>query len=385
MSAIRSEQKVSPLVQLEEDVAIPREVPREPDDVQPLSVLALANVVLRHRAIAFGLPLIVAIWMLITWANGVLWPKVGPETYTAITTFDVEGGTSSQTQVTGLAAQLGLVAAGPAAPPYERIIKSRALLLPVTRIQFTVHTANGWRRGTIGQLYRVRGKTPAHRLERSLNQIRGMVRAGADNDGTPALMVTSLWPSLSIELADTLVNRLNQFNTQRQRTRVGREKQFTVARLEEKAQELRVAELRMQNFLLANRNYQSSPTLVFEFDRLNRNLGLKQSLYNQFASAVETARIDEVRNAPILSVIENAYVPPKFEEERKIPLPTKEIVRVILALIVGVFFAFVVEFFQRSRMQNVGDMATFNLLKQQTLADLRRPWQLFGLRRRSRP
>jgi len=331
-------------------------------------------------------PLVALVLMLVSWLVGLgleRWRRP-PLTYTATTTFDLEAATTAAptSTLSGLASQLGLggpQTSGP--PPYERLLRSRALLIPVGQMWFSVPTDSGHRRGTIADLLGITARTPEQRLEKTINAIRGAIRVGSDRAGTPALMVTTSWPALSVQLADSLVARLNQFNTERQQSKVSRERRFTEARLEEKRVELRAAEARLQAFLEANRDYRNSPMLTFQFDRLNREVQLKQSLYNNLAVAVENARIDEVRNSPVVSVIEPAYVPPKLDDETPswLPeIPTKGIVRLILALFLGVFLAFAVEFYQRNREQNPEDAAEFQTLARDAAADLRRPWRLLG-------
>jgi uncharacterized protein involved in exopolysaccharide biosynthesis len=383
MSAIRPESKPAPLRAHEEDHVV---LPGQTEEPAPLSVVALFNVVLRRRRIAFGVPLVALLLMLlvaaVTWGLD-KWRGPPPATYTATTTFDLESAASgiAASPASSLASQLGL-APQPSAnsPSYERLLRSRALLIPVTKIWFTIPSASGPRSGPVADLLGLKGRTSEQRQERAINAIRAAMKVGSDKVGTPSLQVTTLWPALSVQLADSLTARLNEFNTQRQQSKVSRERRFTEARLEEKRQELRAAEARVQAFLEANRDYRNSPMLTFQFDRLNRELQLKQSLYNTLAAAVENARIEEVRNAPVVSVIEPAYVPPKLdEEERQWPeIPTKGIARLILAAFLGIFLAFAVEFFERNRDQSPEDAAEFRGLARQTAADLRRPWRLLG-------
>jgi uncharacterized protein involved in exopolysaccharide biosynthesis len=384
MSAIRPEPKSATLRPREDDRAI---APPPQDEQQPLSVVALFNVLLRRRRIALGVPLLALILMLAAWLLGLgldAWRGPPPPTYTATTTFDLEASTAvagnNNSPLGGLASQLGLIAQQSGPPPYERLLRSRALIIPVTKMWFVVPTTAGPRRGTFADLYGIKASTQAQRQEKTINAIRAAMKTGTDKVGTPALMVTTPWPSLSVQLADSLAARLNEFNTERQQNKVGRERRFTEARLEEKRQELRTAEARMQSFLEANRDYRNSPMLTFQFDRINRELQLKQSLYNTLAAAVENARIDEVRNSPVVSVIEPAYVPPKLDdEERRFPeLPMKGIVRFILAVFLGLFLAFAVEFYHRNREQNPQDAAELRTLARDAATDLRRPWRLLA-------
>jgi hypothetical protein len=382
MSAIRPESKPSPLRPRDDDRTV---LPPTSEELPPLSVVALFNVILRRRRIALGVPLLVLLLMVVAWAVTAgleRWHR-RPMMYTATTTFDLETATApaANTPLGGLATQLGLAPVPSSPPPYERLLRSRALLIPVTRMWFSIPTDSGRRPGTIADLYGLNARTAEQRQEKAINTIRSLIRVGTDKVGTPALMVTTPWAALSTQLADSLVARLNEFNTERQQSKVGRERRFTEARLEEKRVELRAAEARMQAFLEANRDYRNSPMLTFQFDRLNRELQLKQSLYNTLASALENARIEEVRNSPVVSIIEPAYVPPKLDDEHTSwtpEIPTKGIVRLVLALFLGVFLAFAAEFFERNREQSPEDVAEFRVLARDAAGDLRHPWRFLA-------
>src|SRR5918999_5310411 len=186
MSAIRPESKTSPLRPRDDDRTA---LPPTSEEPPPLSVVALFNVVLRRRRIALGVPLIALILMLASWALTTAlerW-RGRPITYTATTTFDLETGTTpaANNPLGGLATQLGLAPQPSATPPYERLLRSRALLIPVTRMWFAVPAETGVRRGTISDLYSVKARTAEQRQEKTINTLRSVIKVGSDKVGTP--------------------------------------------------------------------------------------------------------------------------------------------------------------------------------------------------------
>ena len=68
--------------------------------------------------------------------------------------------------------------------------------------------------------------------------------------------------------------------------------------------ELRDAEAGLESFLQRNRRYQDSPQLVVEFGRLQRRVELRQQVANSLSQAFEQSRIEEVRNTPVVTIVE---------------------------------------------------------------------------------
>ena len=102
---------------------------------------------------------------------------------------------------------------------------------------------------------------------------------------------------------------VSHFNLLTRQTRAGAERRFVEARLQEAADSLRLVENRHKAFLQANRDFRNSPQLKFENDRLERDVQFQQQLYTSLAQSFEQARIDEVRNTPVITVLEPPDLP----------------------------------------------------------------------------
>ncbi|MGH7618425.1 MAG: hypothetical protein ACREPM_14485 [Gemmatimonadaceae bacterium] len=96
------------------------------------------------------------------------------------------------------------------------------------------------------------------------------------------------------------LNRLDEFNIDVRRSRAQSERKFTETRVKELEGELRAAEDRLEQFLQANRLIQT-PDLAFQRDRLTRDITLRQQVYASMVQAFEQAKIDEVRDTPVLT------------------------------------------------------------------------------------
>jgi len=64
----------------------------------------------------------------------------------------------------------------------------------------------------------------------------------------------------------------------------------------------------MQSFLQRNR-VATSPDLVFDRERLQREITLRQQTYTTLLQSQEEARIREVRDTPVITVLEQPALP----------------------------------------------------------------------------
>jgi uncharacterized protein involved in exopolysaccharide biosynthesis len=106
-----------------------------------------------------------------------------------------------------------------------------------------------------------------------------------------------------------LLDELDAFNVETRRSRAQAERKFTERRVVELRTELREAEDRLEEFLRRNRITQFSPELTFQRDRLAREISLRQQVYSTMVQAYEQAKIDEVRDTPVLTRITGPTLP----------------------------------------------------------------------------
>ena len=121
---------------------------------------------------------------------------------------------------------------------------------------------------------------------------------------------------------------------------------FADERLGQLRVELGVMEDSLKAFLENNRQFIDSPQLLFEHDRLQRRVTMRQSLVTAMAQAFEQARIDEVRNTPVITVIDQP-APPALPDSRGRVLILA--LGLTLGVMTGVGFALVREFGERAR------------------------------------
>jgi uncharacterized protein involved in exopolysaccharide biosynthesis len=169
----------------------------------------------------------------------------------------------------------------------------------------------------------------------ALDSLRRVVAAEpARRTGVVSLRVAARRPQLAQAINQRLILEVGRFNIDRRQSKATAERKFTGARLEELRRELRESEDRLQDFLQRNRGG-TSPQLEFQKDRLSREVQLRQQLFSTLAQAYEQARIDEVRDLPVLTMIERPTLPAR-------PTSRKLVSKAVVALIAGFFLGFAI-------------------------------------------
>ena len=153
------------------------------------------------------------------------------------------------------------------------------------------------------------------------------------------------------------------------------EREFTEERLRQARQELLVAERRLGAFMERNRDFRFSPTLTFEEERLSADLSAQRQLLTTLTQAYEQARIEEVRDTPVITVVEPPVRPVRAERRFLI---FRAVGGIIAGATVGLVLVLVRELIGRARRQGRDDYDDFASAWDSARQDLRRPWRPLG-------
>jgi uncharacterized protein involved in exopolysaccharide biosynthesis len=334
-----------------------------------LSVLRIVNTLLRHRATVVATALLFGAAV----ASVTL---LKPRTYSASASF-VAQGRSGASGLSGLAAQIGLavpVAEGAQSPQfYLDLIQSREILRDVVDSNYAVPTDTGLARGTLADFFAVSEPTAALRREAAMDRLRSRLTAAlSPKTGVVTYRVTTQYASLTHQISERIVTLLNRFNLQTRQSQAAAERKFTSQRLDEAAQELRLAENRLLMFLQRNRQFANSPELRFEEDRLSREVALRQQIYTTVAQAFEQAKIDEVRDTPVITVIERPEVPVRPDRRHVVQ---KVAIGLVVGLLVGIAAVLTRHLLPGAAGASDDDAAEFAALRRAAVDDLTHPWR----------
>jgi uncharacterized protein involved in exopolysaccharide biosynthesis len=313
-------------------------VPSAPLDRLPadddLTFVGLLAFLLRHRRLVLGTGLVAFLLV------GVV-TFVRHRTYTSTARFMPQASEGSLSQLSGLAATFGVSvpAIDPGSSPafYGELLKSRDVLRQTVETRYAFAVKGDSMHGTLVELFDTHGSTPAARRDAAAKELLENIDVNVSREtGTIDLEITTAWPELSQQVGRRMIQLVSEFNLHRRQTKAGAERRFVEARVAEAKDTLRAAEARLQAFLQRNRAYQSAPSLMFEYDRLERDVTMQQQLYTTLAQSYEGARIDEVRNTPVITLMEPPDLPAKPDPRLAL---VKGLLAGILGLALGAFIA----------------------------------------------
>lgn len=306
-----------------------------------LSVLQLGAILLRNRWIIIGLMLIMG-----GLAASLTWRR--PLRYEASASFIPQSNTSSGGGLSSLAGQIGLAipAENLTESPdfYVELLTSRVILRPIV-LDTLVVPERGAQPTPLLVLLRIRPERDEVRLEEGLEVLGSMVKPSRDsNTGIVRVSVTTQWPSVSAYLVNALIEGITDFNQQTRQGQAAVERQFIEERLSLASAELRSSEDRLASFMSNNRLIEGSPQLLFERERLQRDIALDQQVFTTLTQAYEEARIREVRATPLITIIEEPTLP-------ALPEPRGRTRNTVVGLMVGALLGVVIALLREWRRQ----------------------------------
>lgn len=310
-----------------------------PDD--EISLWEVLAVLLRRRGT-------IVLTTIVTVAGAVAFTLLQADTYTTQASFRPQGSDASASELMALASQFGVRVPGvgneEVSPAfYADLLASREILHRVASRDFVV---DGVGTASLADLFEIEEDTEALRLEEAIEALRDdvvSIQTGRET-GIVTVEVETEWPDLSQEIAQRLLDEIARFNLHTRQSQAAAERVFIQERVDSAREALLTAESAMQAFLQANRQWQNSPDLTFQHDRLERDISLRQQVYTTLVQSFEQARISEVRDTPVITVLQAPFFPPGPDDERLLLVIA---LGVVLGGMAGVVLAFVVEAMKR--------------------------------------
>lgn len=271
--------------------------------------------------------------------------------YTAESTFMPQLSSSSTSKLAGLAAQFGIdVPGGAAQSPselYASLVRGREILedIALTPFSTTGDTSAAAPRATLIQLYKLKNSDPEQLHLDAVELLRKKVGVSTDiRTGIVTLQTTTPWRSVSEQMNAKIIALVTDFNQTRRQSQARSEREFLEARSREAQQQLRDAESRLASFNDQNR-VRASSQLAMEGAQLQRAVDLAQQTFVTLAQNYEQARIEEVRNTPVITVIDS----PIGSAKRQRGLVKKSAIGLVLGGLLGLGLSLLGEQIQRRR------------------------------------
>jgi uncharacterized protein involved in exopolysaccharide biosynthesis len=340
-----------------------------------------ANLLLRNWKLVLGV-------IALTFALAVVPAILTARSYTSSGAFLAQS-KESASGVQAIAAQFGVgVSSGGMSPQfYVDLLRSREFQRQLVMTQYVASTSEGPRRGTLSDFLDISAKKrPTERLQATIDKLGGLLRASASpSTDVVSFSITTPHADLSQQVAVRVMDLVNKFDVEKRQTHAAAERRFTEKRLAEAREELRVAQTNLAGFRERNRLFAVSPTLEQVNARLAVEMRQREQTYLMLSEAYEKAKIDEVRDTPVLTTIEPPVVPVRPNGRGVV---WRGMLGLVIGFLLGGLLAFIRDPLRRAAVRDSADVREFLMLtsgmRNEVKAALHRARLLIPIRARSR-
>lgn len=258
--------------------------------------------------------------------------------------------TAPTSPLTSVAAQFGvnLGSTGSSSPQiYPHIVRSRALLRRVVGDTVVLSDAEGGppRRERVGRALGFAEDTVSEEIDEAVDELLDNVTVTPDDaSGTVSIRVSLPSRELAEGVARVIFEEVIRFDSVQRRTNARTEREFLEQRVAVASAELGVVEGELERFLVVNARIEG-PRLELERQRLMRRVEIAQQVYMTLSQGLEQARIEEVRHAPVTTLIET----PEGSAKRALKPMLVGIFGVIVGALLGLLWALGREWLRWSR------------------------------------
>jgi len=293
---------------------------------------------------------------------------------------------ASSPGISGIASQFGLGGPRDASESpafYAQLLASRELLTRLLASSFPdPRTAAPGDSATLLALLQIRAADPERAVETAVKLLRRKMRVTVDmKTNFVILTVDARWSPLAADVANRAMALVSAFNKEQRVSRARARRDFLETRVAAALGELRATEDSQRLFYERNRSWENSPGLLVGERRVRRQVETANSLYLSLRQQYETARIDEVNNTPVITVVDQA-VPPRRREWPRLGLML--VAATVLGLGLGALTAATRELARHWARRNPEDAALLRAAFARVRRDLGRAWPGRGQRDRVR-
>ncbi len=261
---------------------------------------------------------------------GILFAVIAPKHYKTVTVLavDAPNDVNALSSLAGIAAELGVQTASGSSPFYFAAFGDNTDVL--SRVLNERFESSPGDSVLLIDLYRPgEWKNQALRLQRAIEDLRSDLDLSTDiKSGLLTLEVTQSEPQLATVVAESIISAVDLIGRQRLHSRASAERAFVETSLRNAETSLRAAEDSLKRFYEANRNLENSPGLKLQETRILRQVTLRQELVSVLQHQLEDARLSEIRQTPLLTVVQHPLLPGK-------PSWPKKSVMAILGFLIG--------------------------------------------------
>lgn len=219
--------------------------------------------------------------------------------------------------LSGLTSGMGLGGAGgePTESPafYAELMQSRELLTRLLLTRFPdPRAANATDSARLVDIIKLRSTDPKRRIELGVKQLQKDMLTQSDvRTNLVKVTVSDRYPTIAARAANAAIALVNAFNLEQRTSRARAKRVYLQTRMADARRDLSATQARYRNFLMANRQWRTSPTLSSDEETLRRNEDISSDLYLSLDKQFEAAKLDEFNDAALITVVDSAVTPVK--------------------------------------------------------------------------
>ncbi|MFC1725347.1 Wzz/FepE/Etk N-terminal domain-containing protein [candidate division KSB1 bacterium] len=229
---------------------------------------------------------------------------------------------------------------------FPEVIKSKKLIHEILQKKFYFQDDSL----ILLDIFKTQGEDLNTRLFYGYISLNEMISVSRDiRTSITKVEVSSKYPVLAADIATAIVKELDIYNRNQRTSKAKENREFIEKRLLETEDSLNVSDHRLTEFYDSNKGgyinaYQNSPELKMEEVKLLRDQKKWEEVYVTLVGEYEIAKIQEVRDTPLINILDDARVP-------VVKSAPKRALTVILSLIVGLNIGIILSFIHESRIK----------------------------------
>jgi uncharacterized protein involved in exopolysaccharide biosynthesis len=156
--------------------------------------------------------------------------------------------------------------------------------------------------------------TPEKNMDEALKRLRKSMTVTNDSrTNIVTLQVELTEPQLAADVLNAVIAHIDAFMRLKRTTSASEQGRWVDERLHQVERELRVAEEALKNFREKNRRVADSPELLLQQERFVREVTVKSTITIELKKQLELARIEEIRNTPVVNILDSGRAPVRKE------------------------------------------------------------------------
>lgn len=156
------------------------------------------------------------------------------------------------------------------------------------------------------------------------------------------LNVTTDESQFSKDLADAVLEELDKLQREFKSQTTIEKKKYIEQQIDIAQSELERLEENLKNFREANRNIDTSPSLLLVHDRIQRDVEIQQAIFLTLKQQLELSKIEVVQKSSFVQVLDPPSLPLTISNPKK---TSSYILGGLAGLFLGLFVVFVIEYF----------------------------------------